>query len=162
MRSKFFARIHPIFPLKIQIIFGVLTSIFACRPECETPRQNTLSIQFVKKSNFTNDTLVINQVVGFGPSLPFIENKLATGVNIPLNLEGNEVGYVFNHQVDNQTVIDTLILSFTRNLKIIKPYCGISQEISDLKLVKTTFDSVTIVNKVIENKKTQPDIRIFN
>jgi hypothetical protein len=161
MTGKINICLTKIFFTKIQIIFGVLTLIFACRPECENPRQNLLQVQFVKRSNFTNDTLSINQIRGLGQNLAFIENKLVSGINLPFNLEGNQLGYIFTYQSDNQIVIDTLILGFTRNLKIIKPACGISQEISDLKLVKSTFDSVIVVNTVIENRKSQPDLRIF-
>ena len=80
------------------------------------------------------------------------------GLTLLLNPLGNSTTFLFENTRAN--LFDTLQLTYTRTGSILSPECGLDIRFSELKVSKSTFDSVSILNT--ELKSTEGlDVQIF-
>lgn len=86
-------------------------------------------------------------------------------IGLPVDFREDTVAYIFVQRLENDSIpitgiditnfdiesrrFDTLIFSYNSNLVIIGPDCGFIEAITDLSLIKNTFDSTVIRNSEI-------------
>ncbi|MCC5945435.1 MAG: hypothetical protein JJT94_10915 [Bernardetiaceae bacterium] len=81
--------------------------------------------------------------------------------NLPLLTSLDTSVFVFEKLLEGDSIRlrDTLMLSYNVQRYILTPDCGVDEEITDLNVIFTTFDSVKIIHPTL-NTFNEQDIRI--
>jgi hypothetical protein len=143
------------------LLFG-LWQMWACKPECASPRSNFILMRFARSSDFRNDTIRLRNINGLGIGLNFLrKDTLITQFGLPISPKDNEIAYAFEASINNQIVRDTIYFQYQRRLFFIKPNCELDQEISDLRIIRSTFDTAWVAKSTLENKKEGADVTLI-
>jgi hypothetical protein len=142
----------------IMLLLG-LGQIWACKPDCANPRSNFILFRFARSTDFRNDTIRLRNINGVGIGLNFLREETSiTQFGLPISTQDNEIAYAFESTINNQIVRDTIFFQYQRRLFFIKPNCGLDQEISDLSIIRSTFDTAWVAKSTLENKKEAADV----
>jgi hypothetical protein len=94
-----------------------------------------------------------------GVGLNFLRRDTAiTQFGLPISPQSTEIAYAFESVLNNQAVRDTIYLRYQRRLFFIKPNCGLTEDISDLQIVRSTFDTAWVAKTTLVNRKEGADV----
>lgn len=154
-KIKFFARIFPLF-----FIF-LFTCLVSCREKCDDFRENFIRVQFFRLATLEDTIVTFNRIEGFGATIiadnPVLFDDTDTTLStfaLPASSSQNQVAFAF----ERTGLMDTLILSYDRQLGVISPNCGINERLFNLQVQKHTFDSLALINTQIENESVHVEI----
>lgn len=161
----------------VALLFAGLC-LYGCN-DCEpvTPPGNELVLLFFsyeeivdETPSFTFKSPTFNQIYETGTGLPIdfdrvIEDSLRQyRYLLPLPFDSLAAGFVFESTIiddsdpDNLDTLqrfDTLSVSYSRQMIVVSPDCGFYEEITDLQITQSTFDSAAIfLNSLQANDTT--------
>ncbi|GAA0891591.1 hypothetical protein GCM10009122_12700 [Fulvivirga kasyanovii] len=126
-------------------------------PDCNSQTTNFVNIKFYNSDNNEADTLNINGVIASGTDSVFFEEAEVSSIRLPLRPDTVQTTFVF----DSELGIDTLILKYSVNTRLVSEDCGIEMVFSELEYVRSDFGSIEVVNKILVEQVTE-DVKIFN
>lgn len=126
-------------PIFIFFISGLILGCFS-EGDCLITATNQLHIQLKKKSNSAKDTAVVFNSITISGAGKIAENVTAQEFLLPLNIKSDSTLIVFDRA--NATVPDSILLSYTRQSKVITKDCGAYTYFQNLKVLRTNLDSV--------------------
>lgn len=126
-------------------------------PDCNSKTTNFVNVKFYNSSNNEADTLNVSSLAVIGIDSILVEEAKVSYVRLPLRPDTLETTFIF----DTELGIDTLILKYNINTRLISEDCGIERVYADLDVVRSDFESFQIVNKVLVKEITE-DVKIFN
>ena len=137
-------------------------SLAACEdePGCVSDNSSFVTISFFKIDDTTqrnvDDSNGISRFSAVGSS----PDSAVTVSGLPLNPSEN-VATFYVSQENGQ--VDTIALSYQREQTLISPECGPSQRYFNLDTIRSTFDSIRIVDREVSNlnSPTKPNIEIY-
>src|SRR5690606_19388570 len=127
-------------------IFALLALSCLDEPDCYNLNNNVIGIAFRKIADNKADTVAIIGITVNGSDSLFHETKLATGVELPVNVLDDEVEFVFQLAGLDGPITRTLRTSYKSRIQFVSEDCGERFIISDLRLEDHDFDSVRLVN----------------
>ncbi|MBL6444958.1 hypothetical protein JMN32_01465 [Fulvivirga sp. 29W222] len=141
------------------LILSAAISLTSCLddPDCNSKTTNFVNIKFYNSDNNEPDTLNINKVTTQGTDSVLFSEVEASYIKLPLRPDTVQTTFVF----DSELGIDTLILKYNTNTRLVSEDCGIEMVFSDLDYVRSDFGSIKIVNKILVEQVTE-DVKIFN
>ena len=145
----------------ILCLFFYLTS---CKKKCEDSRDNIIKVQFYNKTSLERDTLAFVSVKGIGlgiDSILYTQKDTLHTFFLPASTISNEIE--FNFARKEGAIIKNYLIRFNyqKRIQIITPECGITEDIFDLKVPFSDFDSVQVVSPKLENNNNA-NIHIYN
>lgn len=126
-------------------------------PDCNSQTTNFVNIKFYNSDNNEVDTLNINGIIASGTDSVFFEETEVSSIRLPLRPDTVQTTFVF----DSELGIDTLILKYGVNTRLVSEDCGIEMVFSELDYVRSDFGSIEVVNKILVEQVTE-DVKIFN
>lgn len=127
------------------LLLGILVILFsACldEPDCIVTASSEVKISLRKILVDSARAVEFTNILVSGTDSVFYENDSVTTVVLPINPNTNETMFRFFYE----SKIDTLILSYTRQTRVISPGCGAFNYFLNLDIVFSTFPQATIVN----------------
>lgn len=124
---------------------GILVILFsACldEPDCIVTASSQVNISLRKILVDSARAVEFTSILVSGTDSVFYENDSVTSVMLPVNPNATETMFRFYYE----SKIDTLILSYTRQTRVISPGCGAFNYFQDLDIVFSSFPLATVVN----------------
>ncbi len=133
--------------MKYLFLFFVCALFASCFNEgdCLITATNQLRIQFRKKTSTKTDSLIVfNSIVVSGTDTILIPSSSVREILLPIDVNADTTLFVFNrlNPADNSNVADSLVLSYTRQGKVISKDCGAYTFYQDLKIKKTNLTDI--------------------
>ena len=157
------------FKLKSTFFFSILFFILiffstGCGEEdCLSNFTSLVSIQFINTVD-ERPVPIYNYVyaIGFNETILFNEVEPSHTFVLPVNPGAEATSYVFS----NETLSDTLTLTYTRRARVLSSKCDLEHRFLDLKAHSdprlTTFDSLIVEKNVLSNPTAEINVKIFN
>jgi hypothetical protein len=150
MKSKIFILLVIIIPL-----------LFSCKESpCDLNTNSLLQIGFYTTVNHTaTSTADLITIYGIGKEGDYLyKDSSATKVFLPLSQNQDSSSFV----IKSSWIYDTLLVNYTRHLKLISKECGFATifEISKIHLSGHKFDSLKVTNDTVSTNYEE-NIKIF-
>lgn len=129
---------------------GFLAILFsACldEPDCIVTASNEVKISFEKITSDSARAVEFNSILVSGTDSVFYEADSVTSVIIPVNPIAFETTFRFFYE----SAIDTLVVSYTRQTRVISPDCGAFNYFQDLEVVFSSFPEAKVINPQLSN-----------
>lgn len=148
--------------LRIFLFLSCLFILFACKKTCGLPNENIIKIQFYDASTLQLDTLVFESIKGVGIDAVLYTkaDSLLNTYELPASIATDDIEFVFQRKEGNILKNYMLRFNYNRQVVIQTPECGITQEISNLQVPFSDFDSIQVVSPILENN-SNANIRIY-
>ena len=127
------------------LLLGILVILFsACldEPDCIVTSSSQVKISLRKILVDSAREVEFTNILVSGTDTVFYENDSVTTVVLPVNPNANETMFRFFYE----SKVDTLILSYTRQTRVISPGCGAFNYFQELDIVFSSFPKATVVN----------------
>jgi len=127
------------------LLLGILVILFsACldEPDCIVTSSSQVKISLRKILVDSAREVEFTNILVSGTDTVFYENDTVTSVVLPVNPNANETMFRFFYE----SKVDTLILSYTRQTRVISPGCGAFNYFQELDIVFSSFPKATVVN----------------
>lgn len=147
-----FVRLFPFGPRILAVILW--GTILSCAPDelCFTDNTTLVEIKFLKtiyagtdSATLENDTLIFNSVKALDTDSVFLSADTLSALSLPINTGADRTVFLF----DSDQGMDTLELTYKRFQRFISEECGPEQIIDSLNSGQVSFDSVVVVNKLL-------------
>lgn len=159
MRLEFKRNLNLAIPFLIFIILS-----FGCGEEdCLSNYTSTVTLQFINTADETPNP-IYNQVyaLGFEEIILVNQENPAHTFVLPVNPGADAISYVFR----NETMTDTLTLSYLRRARVLSSNCDLEHRFINLNIHPdpelTTFDSLVIEKNVLTIPSAEVNVKIFN
>ena len=131
---------------------------FSCldQPDCFQLNNNIVGISFRVIGTGDQDTVGVFGVHLGGTDSVFFKNTLFTRTGLPLNYKFDQTEIIFQRPEQN----DTLLLGYSVGTQFVSEDCGARYILSDIDLLRHTFDSVRIVSRS-PGRSAQNNIEVF-
>ena len=142
------------------VLFCMFLTFISCQDEadCISVTTDFANVRFYSIETEEFDTVMFNSVQPVGSDSVLLADTTLNGVILlPLNPNVTTTSFAF----DTEFGIDTLTLSYIVSTRIVSEDCGLEVLISGIETVRNDFDSIRIVNDVL-NEDVNEDIRIYN
>lgn len=141
------------------LLFTAAIFITGCLddPDCNSKTTNFVNVKFYSSDNNRADTLNISSITAIGTDSTFLEEAEVSSIRLPLRPDTVQTTFIF----DSELGMDTLILKYKVNTRLVSEDCGIETVFSELDYVRSDFGSIEIVNKILVEEVTE-DVKIFN
>jgi hypothetical protein len=139
------------------LIFTIMTAACLDEPDCYLLNNQIIGISFKKLTDSSSDTV---SVTGFGtvdPPLLFSGDTTLSRLFVPLNYFQDETSYFFA----DADGVDTLRLGYISQAQFVSENCGEKFVLSELRVLKHTFDSVRLITDTPTREATTTHIEIF-
>jgi Family of unknown function (DUF6452) len=124
---------------------GILIILFsAClnEPDCIVTSSTDVKMSLHKITSDSARAVEFAYILVSGTDTVFYENDSVTSVVVPVNPNATQTMFRFFYE----SKIDTLVLSYTRQTKVISPPCGAFNYFQNLKVVSSTFPEALVIN----------------
>jgi Family of unknown function (DUF6452) len=128
------------------LFFALVAVSCLDEPDCYNLNNSIIGVSFRKMADNKADTVALIGVSINGTDSLFYENRLATGVDLPLNVLSNQAEISFQLLDGTNVVTNRLLLGYNSKAQFVSQDCGERFIISDLNALDSDFDSVRIVN----------------
>ncbi|MTI22889.1 hypothetical protein E1176_17790 [Fulvivirga sp. RKSG066] len=138
----------------------LLVGTLACEePDCVSELSSTINISLYKLEKNELDTVFLNELKAIGIDTALLSDVPdVSGFALPADPNANEVTFVFDTR---EYGIDTLTLAYSTGGRFISEDCGVELLYSDLKAVRSDFDSISVINTILADVVNE-DIRVYN
>jgi|GEM_PF-3450695 len=138
--------------LTLLIIFLLLVLGCADDPTCLEDSTDLVKIAFVDSVGTAKSVVFkeIDAIESPGAFPEYADSTLTTAI-LPLKADINQLTLLFRQD----TITDTLALSYHASFKLLAPECGLYPEFQQLDTLFTTFSSLKIISRTIH-----PDIDV--
>jgi hypothetical protein len=145
-------------------IFGLLFLCFAVQscadePTCLNSYTSLIKIKFVDEDGAAQP-IIIKSLTALEANMdiyPEYTNDTTSSVNINLNPNEAITTLVF----EQESSVDTLILTYALIPEFISSDCGLFIQFNDLDTISTTFDTLKIIQPIIDDE-VDTNIEIIN
>lgn len=139
------------------LIVLLLTATCLDEPDCFHLNNNIIGIAFKKLEDSSVDTMFVTGLATLDPALRFADDTSFSRLNLPLNYFANETTYLFG-TVDD---IKVLRLGYVSQAQFVSEHCGEKFVLSNLHIVRHSFDSVRLVRDTPSSEGGTIHIEIF-
>ena len=120
---------------------------------CVTTAYDTVRVDFFKldRERPRTDTLYLESVIAANGVFLDIQDTALSRISLPLNPSGDEVTFFVNWREDSsaELQVDTLVLAYDREQRLISPECGVEQRFVNLTSTSDAFDSLNVVDEEV-------------
>lgn len=131
----------------------ILSLISSCGdiPTCLDVETSLVKINFIDESG-TEKPITLRSLTAIGNEMGFLEYADTTLSNFQLSLNPGSTTTTFI--LEQETVTDTLALTYEVIAKLISPECGLDAAFTKLDTAFTTYNQLEIVNMSIHKEVT--------
>lgn len=153
------------------LLIGVLLGSCLDNDICLRGADNALVINFKKISDGLEDTVTLQNIEALGTNavfylddpdtintIPSVKQDLSSDVIVLVNPYADSTQFTFNN-IRGDTLV--LTVGYKTEVRFVSEECGSERLQYDLKVLRTTFDSVRVVSKSL-NKGRSTNIEIYN
>ncbi len=129
---------------------GFLLILFAScldEPDCVTTASNQVFIALWRLDVDSARKVIIDSILVSDTDSVFNEKDTTSTLNLPVNPGVNVTTFRFYYE----SRMDSLILSYTRDTRVVSPQCGAFNYFQELGVVSTSFIDVSVVNPQLSN-----------
>lgn len=130
----------------LYFVFALLALSCLDEPDCYNLNNNVIGIAFRKMADSRADTVALVGITLNGTDSLFYPMRLATGVELPLDVLSGESEITFHFAGIYGPFTRTLRTAYTSKAQFVSEDCGERFIISDLRLEDHGFDSIRLVN----------------
>lgn len=127
-------------------LFALLALSCLDEPDCYNLNNSVIGISFRKMADNRADTVILLGITVNGTDSLFYPNRLATGVELPLDVLSSESDITFQFAGPDGPVARNLHATYTSKVQFVSEDCGERFIISGLQVEDHDFDSVRLVN----------------
>ncbi len=124
---------------------GILLLLFAScldEPDCISTASNKVQIALKRLDFDSARTVIFDSIQVYSTDSVFYKSDTVTVLSLPINPGITETTFLFFYELK----MDSLVLSYTRETKIVSPKCGAFNYFQELGVVSTSFSQVTVAN----------------
>lgn len=124
---------------------GILLLLFAScldEPDCISTASNQVQIGLRRLDVDSARTVKFDSILVYGTDSVFYKSDSIAVLRIPINPGTTETTFRFYYELQ----MDSLVLSYTRETKVVSPQCGAFNYFQELGVVSTSFAEVIVVN----------------
>lgn len=131
----------------------VLLTMLSCLDDsdCTVESRDIVNIDFKKKSPIEADTLLLEKVVLEGTDSVFYPSQERTEISVPLNSGSSSLPIIITLQDGTEL---SVTIEYQVVPRLISEECGVELIIEQLTVGDNDFDSVAIVNPLLEEEIT--------
>jgi hypothetical protein len=144
------------------VFFALLAGACLDEPECFSLNNNIIGITFKNITDGTADTTTFESIKAEGIDGTF--GATANKVYLPLNYFQDHTTFFFKQKYASGTTdlqSDTIELQYDAKVQFVSPDCGERFVLTNLTIVRHTFDSVRLVSAIPSNVAGGNQIEIF-
>lgn len=153
--------------MKTRILYllclGCFASFFSSCDDCSFTSENlqTVRVRLLSKADSSAVSVAFVGVTGAGSSQEplYADGAPTSQLALPLLTSTRETVYVFDY-ADETLENDTLSLGYDVLVIPHPPDCGVDEEVSNLRVLESTFDSTSIIHTTLLNVN-EYDMEIF-
>ena len=162
--------------MRYLLLLLVLSAAFwACQPEeaCISSATSRVVVDFFVPAEdelgrpvLRADTINFQLISGLGASNAFYtkdkETDRISRVILRLNPDKDTSTFYFEGIARNRTPFkDTLVVSYQRSYRLISPDCPLEVSFEQLQVVRSTLDSIKVINTKLVEPSTDTDVQII-
>ncbi len=124
---------------------GFLLLLFAScldEPDCIVTASSQVQIALRRLDVDSARTVKFDSILVYGTDSVFYESDSISVLRLPVNPETTETTFRFYYELQ----MDSLVLSYTRETKLVSPKCGAFNYFQELGVVSTSFAEVSVLN----------------
>ena len=124
---------------------GILLLLFAScldEPDCISTASNKVQIALKRLDFDSARTVIFDSIQVYSTDSVFYKSDTVTVLSLPVNPGITETTFLFYYELK----MDSLVLSYTRETKMVSPKCGAFNYFQELGVVSTSFSQVTVAN----------------
>ena len=117
------------------------------RSDCELEQSfDKIQVRFYSKENLEETKFKFDLIKAEGTDSIFFESDSLSLYSLGLNPSSNNVVYLFSAGLD----VFTLDINYDSHVSVISERCGPDIEYNLLSVINTTFDSVVLINTIVD------------
>lgn len=124
---------------------GILLILLAScldEPDCISTASNKVAISLRRIAEDSARTVKFDRILVSGTDSVFYESDSLSFLHLPVNPATTETTFRFYYELK----MDSLVLSYTRETKVVSPQCGAFNYFQELSVVSTSFGQVIVDN----------------
>ena len=124
---------------------GILLLLFAScldEPDCISTASNKVQIALKRLDVDSARIVIFDSIQVYSTDSVFYKSDTVTVLSLPVNPGITETTFLFYYELK----MDSLVLSYTRETKMVSPKCGAFNYFQELGVVSTSFSQVTVDN----------------
>lgn len=142
------------------VLFLLMAVSCLDEPDCYQLNNNIIGISIKNFKTFAKDTINVTSIKAIGSDSVFYQGASGNNLDkiyLPLNFYRDSTLFLF----DRHGTIDSLWLGYKARAQFVSTDCGERFVLSDLGVIKHSFDSVRLISRTPTKNNTGNHLEIF-